>query len=236
MVVPDPAADLLSAVTRAGDEPELSDRRVVALAQRRFGIAVSPPFARPLGSASRAPEIPVRVATGLDGPAIAAVKWRSYRTAYRGVLPDPFLDDLGIHPPAGYWTGRAAVPPSARHSLLVAGGRGEVHGFCDAGPARDDDLDPQRTAEIAVLYVDPSAIGLGVGRRLVQATCDRLVDAGFDDARLWVLRANAGARRFYERLGWRPDGAEKSRRLEAEDVTFDEVRYRPGRPAGLRRG
>ncbi len=233
MVVPDPAADLLSAVARAGDDPEASDRRMVALAQRRFGIAVSPPFARPLGSGLR--ELPVRVATGLDGPAIAAVKWRSYRTAYRGVLPDPFLDGLGIHPPAGYWSGRAAVPPSARHSLLVAGARGEVHGFCDAGPARDDDLDPQRTAEIAVLYVDPTAIGLGVGRRLVEATCDRLVDIGFDDARLWVLRANAGGRRFYERLGWRPDGAEKSRRLEAEDVTFDEVRYRPESRSGLRR-
>jgi RimJ/RimL family protein N-acetyltransferase len=35
----------------------------------------------------------------------------------------------------------------------------------------------------------------------------RLADDGYSEAVLWVFEANAQARGFYERFGWRPDGA-----------------------------
>ena len=38
---------------------------------------------------------------------------------------------------------------------------------------------------------------------------DELVAAGYDEAILWVLDRNDRARPFYERWGWRPDGATK---------------------------
>lgn len=40
---------------------------------------------------------------------------------------------------------------------------------------------------------------------------------------LWVLKGNARARRFYERAGFRPDGAEEP--FEVEGVAVPEVRY-----------
>lgn len=39
-----------------------------------------------------------------------------------------------------------------------------------------------------------------------------------------MLDANERARRFYERQGWRPDGAEKTE--EHSGATLHEVRYR----------
>jgi RimJ/RimL family protein N-acetyltransferase len=39
-----------------------------------------------------------------------------------------------------------------------------------------------------------------------------------------VLEANPRARRFYERAGWRPDGARKH--YERWGVTAPEIRYR----------
>ncbi|NMO37509.1 hypothetical protein HG826_28780 [Streptomyces sp. GMY01] len=40
---------------------------------------------------------------------------------------------------------------------------------------------------------------------------------------LWVLKGNTRARRFYERAGFRADGAEEP--FEADGVTVPEVRY-----------
>lgn len=218
MVLAEPVGELLSLV-RKGDRPTDGDRRAAQLLRRRFGLALPPPFAPGLG-----PDTPVRPAIAADGPAVAAVRWRSYRVAYRGVLPDPFLDDLEILPPASFWTGRAAVPPSDRHRLVVLGPTGQVHGFCDVGPTRDHDLDPAITGEVNWLYVDPTATGSGLGRRLIAAGVEYLRDRGLTELRLWVLAGNIRGRRFYEAGGWEPDGATRS--WPAGEVAVEEQRFR----------
>jgi ribosomal protein S18 acetylase RimI-like enzyme len=49
------------------------------------------------------------------------------------------------------------------------------------------------------LYVDPSAQGLGVGTALL----DKAKELRPDGLHLWVFQKNEGARRFYERHGFR---------------------------------
>jgi RimJ/RimL family protein N-acetyltransferase len=48
--------------------------------------------------------------------------------------------------------------------------------------------------------------------------------SGFATASLWVLEDNPRARRFYEREGWRHDGAKREE--EFLGVPISEVRYR----------
>lgn len=45
-----------------------------------------------------------------------------------------------------------------------------------------------------------------MGRALLAASAEALVEAGFRAAALWVFEGNARGRRFYEAAGWRPDG------------------------------
>jgi RimJ/RimL family protein N-acetyltransferase len=45
---------------------------------------------------------------------------------------------------------------------------------------------------------------------------------------LWVVEANARARRFYERQGFRPDGSTKTARMSGTEAI--EVRYRMSLP------
>jgi GNAT superfamily N-acetyltransferase len=228
-MIQDPVGEVLAAVARAErDEPSTADRRALALARRRFGVALPPPFAPPITDAAT---VPIRPAVAGDGAAIAAVKWRMYRLAYRGVLPDAFLDQLGFHPGPAWWIDLATHPASTAHRALVAGRRGEVHGGCAVGPNRDGELGTG-VGEVCQLYVDPTAAGQGVGQRLLGAGLDVLAAAGCDDVRLWVIAANRGARRFYERQGWEADRTTKRWVLEPEGVVFDEVRYRYG--PGLR--
>ena len=69
----------------------------------------------------------------------------------------------------------------------------------------------------------PGRRGLG-SALLFAAAVDDLRGRGFAPLVLWVIEANARGRRFYERAGWRPDGARQP--IDFDGVPVDEIRYR----------
>jgi GNAT superfamily N-acetyltransferase len=86
-----------------------------------------------------------------------------------------------------------ALIVEAEHGVVVFAGFGSA----DAA---------QTVAEVGTFYALPEAWGTGAGRRLMATTVRTLEQAGYEQAALWVLEANARARRFYEAAGWRADG------------------------------
>lgn len=56
--------------------------------------------------------------------------------------------------------------------------------------------------ELHALHVLPSMWGHGIGSALHDGALAVLAGAGYDTAWLWVIGANARARRMYERRGW----------------------------------
>ena len=60
-----------------------------------------------------------------------------------------------------------------------------------------------------MLYVAPDFWRAGVGNQLFDSGTAYLRGRGFPELVLWVLEDNERARRFYEKKGWRPDGAKK---------------------------
>jgi GNAT superfamily N-acetyltransferase len=67
-----------------------------------------------------------------------------------------------------------------------------------------------RGAELHSLFVDPDHWGSGTGSSLVGAALRGMRERGERHAKLWVMRENQAARRFYERMGWTPDGRVES--------------------------
>jgi ribosomal protein S18 acetylase RimI-like enzyme len=166
----------------------------------------------------------VRPAVPADAERVAAVHVASWQGAYRGVFPDEVLDgpDLLARRLRGWQ--RLLGEPGPREVNLVAedpGGRpvGLLHGR----PSRDHDAGPG-TGEVVAIYASPDVWGTGIGRTLMTAGLDRLRSAGFADVTLWVLDSNDRARRFYERAGFGPDGAEKDDVMAGTAIR--EVRYR----------
>jgi predicted GNAT family acetyltransferase len=61
----------------------------------------------------------------------------------------------------------------------------------------------ERAWLLDLLYVRPSARGRGLGMELLRAAAEHVRDAGAETLALGVLESNAGARRLYDRLGFR---------------------------------
>ena len=59
---------------------------------------------------------------------------------------------------------------------------------------------------LRTLYVLPAHQGTGVGSALHDHALERLRALGSREAKLWTLEENHGARRFYEKRGWHPNG------------------------------
>jgi len=170
---------------------------------------------------TRAVTIRFRDATPADARAIAEVHVRSWQTAYRGELPDEYLDGLSVDERTSRWTERLAEPPLGVETLVAEDG-GRVIGFTGFGPSRDEDA-PAGTGEVYAIYLQPEWFGLGAGRELFARANDRLRELGYARATLWVLATNERSRRFYERAGWAFDGTESTHQDQCLNMPI--VRY-----------
>jgi len=117
------------------------------------------------------------------------------------------------------WVDQLA-PDNDRHSFVAERERAAV-GFVTVGTA--DDAALAGVGELFAIYLEPAAVGSGVGRALIAQATAALAARGFAEAILWVLEGNARARRFYELAGWRSDGARKDD--ERNGAVRHELRY-----------
>ena len=153
----------------------------------------------------------VRDAVPDDAGAIAGVHVRGWQAAYRGQMPDAYLDGLDVAQRERAWGERLGAAVGDRPGrTLVAEDGGRVVGFAGVGPADDDDAEP--------------TTGEGIGTALLARAEQALREAGYEHATLWVLSTNAGAIAFYERAGWRADGARTDQLIGG--LSLPSVRYR----------
>jgi ribosomal protein S18 acetylase RimI-like enzyme len=164
----------------------------------------------------------VRTARPSDAAAMGALVVRAWQRAYRGLMPDDYLDGLTIDDRADLWTRVLTSELDPPRAVLVAEDDDRrVVGFVAVGGEMD--VADATRGEVYALNVDPDRWGRGVGRALLAAGCDHLRAVGFATAVLWVHPDNARACRFYRASGWRADGTE--RRHDALGVEAPGVRY-----------
>jgi ribosomal protein S18 acetylase RimI-like enzyme len=164
----------------------------------------------------------IRRAGEADARAIAEVRVRTWRRAYRDLMPTSFLDELSVDATESRWRDALRSGEPDRR-MQVAESAGQVVGFVSAGVPRDEPVQPL-TGEVYAIYVSPDCWDRGVGRKLLAHAEKDLIDLGYGEAVLWVLAGNQRARAFYERAGWHSDGATKRATFGGREV--EEVRYR----------
>jgi GNAT superfamily N-acetyltransferase len=133
-----------------------------------------------------------------DADEIAALHIESWRSAYRGLLPDDFLAGQVVQDRVELWRRRMPAPEPHRRLVLKAVSAGALVGFACVLL----DAEPGWGALLDNLHVKPALKGQGIGRRLFQEarTWVNITVPG-QPMHLTVIEGNLDARRFYERLG-----------------------------------
>ncbi len=132
-----------------------------------------------------------------DAAALAGVNVRGWLFAYADIVDVRTMLDAGGDIEARW---RELLAQAGEH-VWVAEPDGAVTGFVSVGRSRDDEA-PADVGELRAIYLEPEAVGTGLGRALLARGETSLGELGFAEATLWVFEANARARRFYERNGW----------------------------------
>ena len=121
-----------------------------------------------------------------DTEAVAEVHVRSWQVAYRGLLPNEYLDVLDLVDRASRYTFGDVDPGHPQTTVAVDGD--VICGFATVAPCRDQDM--SSAGERYAIYVHPTWWNRGVGRKMIKDARRRLVDQGFHEAVLWVLVGN----------------------------------------------
>jgi len=169
--------------------------------------------------------VSVRLATPEDAEAIARLHVATSLAAYRPIFGDDYTGgdiDERIESWRRMLVGDltlAWMPPEKTYLAVTADET--IAGFCAVGPSRD--AEPGDDGEVMMLYISPDFWRGGVGNLLFDSGTAYLRERGFSELILWVLEDNVRARSFYEKKGWRPDGAKKP---SFSRPALSQVRYR----------
>ena len=139
-------------------------------------------------------KIHIRQAIPTDALAIAQVHVKSWQTTYRGIINDDYIDSLDINKKQKTWT---RLLQNQERPTWVLWVDNEIVGFASAGANRTaNDYD----GELYALYFLKSFQGKGLGRKLMIAAAQNLLEMGFKAMQVWVLRDNPSVG-FYKKCG-----------------------------------
>jgi GNAT superfamily N-acetyltransferase len=161
----------------------------------------------------------LRQAVVSDAKTIAALHAESWRSAYRGILNDDYLDN-GVFPEREtYWQETLKTPRPERRYVLLAEQDNKLSAFVSVFL----DEEPKYGALLHNLHVLPHLKGQGLGRLLMREAARWTLEHHVKQMHLWVFEANTQARKFYEALG----GEVVEKRLEsvAGNVEREILRY-----------
>ena len=169
----------------------------------------------------------IRKATAADAAEIANVHISSWREAYKGLLPQEFLDDRPLYFKNRYelWK-KMTVNPSQVTYVAECPENGVV-GFINGEYPRD--LDFKDHAEVWCIYLLKKYHGKKIGFQLLKAYFDIFSAKGFSKGYLWVIRDNPTIK-FYESTGGKFSGLSKKATIQGQEVeelcfVWDKIKF-----------
>lgn len=138
----------------------------------------------------------IRKGTLDDVKDISRIHALSWKSAYEGIVPQAYLDELK----EDFWV--SAFTAWIKNNVLtvqIITDSGSSVGCVAYGRSRDKSL--PNWGEIVSIYLLPEYFGKGYGNKLLESALLDLKKSGYRNIYLWVLKDNQRARRFYENNG-----------------------------------
>jgi len=166
-------------------------------------------------------KIKIRRATPSDAKEIATIHVETWKDAYKGLIPNDYLQSLSVADKAKKWH-EMLSDENDQTIYLVGLLNDEISGWASLCKCRDEDT-KENWGELGGIYIHPSAQNKGLGSILMKEGLSILKNDGYTQATLWVLTTNISTREFYEAKGWRLEGKTK---IDPRDgFELHEIRY-----------
>ncbi|KAB7664690.1 GNAT family N-acetyltransferase [Bacillus sp. B1-b2] len=145
----------------------------------------------------------IRKATLSDVKGVAKVQVDSWRSTYKGIVPDDYLTSLSYEKREELW--QKVIPNG---SVFVAENeRGEIVGFANGGVERSGKYRGYE-GELYAIYLLEDYQGQGIGKLLVNKVVEYLKEIGYNTMIIAALEENPACQ-FYEKIGGEIIGKEE---------------------------
>ena len=158
----------------------------------------------------------IRKAEIEDVKGIAKVHVDSWRTTYKGIVPDTFLKSLSYEQRELIW--KKGIKEN--HVFIAENENGRIVGFSTGGKERTGKYEAY-TGELYAIYLLKEYQGKGIGRSLVQSVVNDLNGKNLNSMLIWAIEENPACR-FYEALGGKQVDTEE---IEIAGKKLSEVAY-----------
>lgn len=151
-------------------------------------------------------DIIIREYKAEDAEAKGYVSYKSWQETYTGLISQEYLDKQSVEKSI-----EMSKKYDSSENTLIAEMDGKIIGFACYGKCRAEELDDY--GEIIAIYVLKEYQKRKIGKMLMDECKKRL--SKYNGIALWVLDTNKNAINFYQKYGFKFDGAKKEAMLVA---------------------
>ncbi|QPQ31673.1 GNAT family N-acetyltransferase [Lysinibacillus sp. JNUCC 51] len=138
----------------------------------------------------------IRKANIEDAQGIGKVHVDSWRTTYKGILPDDFLNNLSYEQRTELW--KKNISDLTNYVLVAENEQDEIIGFATGGTRKTNSV-PNAT-DLTSIYLLEEYQGMGIGKQLLKEIFAYIKLKGYEKVFVEVLADNK-TRNFYEYYG-----------------------------------
>lgn len=142
-------------------------------------------------------EIHIRRAIKDDIPGIAKVHADSWKTTYKGLFPDEFLENITYEKREKQWENIFQQEDNHQFRFVAETLDGTIIGFIDGGVERTGTYNCD--GELYAIYLLQEYQGMKIGQKLFQALLSECINNEMQSLLVWVVTNNP-SKNFYENL------------------------------------
>jgi GNAT superfamily N-acetyltransferase len=125
-----------------------------------------------------------------DSPGLAYVHVHSWRTTYKGIVSENYLQSLSIEEREQKWV---QILSGTHHTYVCELDDGKIIGFVSFGKERSGEYE----GELYAIYLLEEYQGKGIGKELLKIAATRLKEQGYNSMWIWVLKENPSKHFYY---------------------------------------
>ncbi|PEU81594.1 GNAT family N-acetyltransferase [Bacillus anthracis] len=162
-------------------------------------------------------EIYIRRAIKDDIPCIAKVHADSWKTTYKGIFPDEFLENITYEKREKQWENIFQQEDNHQFRFVAETLDGTIIGFIDGGVERTGTYNCD--GELYAIYLLQEYQGMKIGQKLFQALLLECINNEMQSLLVWVVTNNP-SKKFYEKFNPEKIDTKFLERVQVEETAY----------------